>query len=101
MANKVVIDNYNQSIQVRCDGLAVTNSANIKFVQPVVFGYDLGGAPLKIKTILNTSEASSEIVLDSNSASGSLKFGDGMASDPSGNAWTGSNLKNTIFSFGS
>jgi hypothetical protein len=101
LTNRVVINNYNQNIQVRCSGLAVDNSANIKFVQPAVFGYDLGGAPLKIKTILNTSEASSEIVLDSNSISGSLKFGDGMVSDPSNNNWTGSNLKNTIFSFGS
>jgi hypothetical protein len=100
MSNKVVINNYNQNIQVRASGLAVANATNIKFVQPVVLGYDLSGVPLKLKATLSAAEINGEIVMDSNTITGSAKFGTAFAVDPGGNTWTGSNLKNTTFLFG-
>jgi hypothetical protein len=100
MSNKLVIDNYNQNIQVRCANLAVANSSNIKFVQPVVLGYDLSGVPLKLKATLGAAEINGEMVLEGNTITGTIKFGTALNVDPSSNTWTGSNLKNTTFLFG-
>lgn len=100
ITNKLVIDNYNQNIQVRCANLAVADASNIKFVQPVVLGYDLSGVPLKLKATLSAAEINGEIAMDSNTIAGSAKFGTAFAVDPGGNAWTGSNIKNTTFLFG-
>jgi hypothetical protein len=100
MSNKLVIDNYNQNIQVRASGLAVADESNIKFVQPVVLGYDLSSIPLKVRATLNTGVTDSEMILESNTITGAIKFGTALSVDPSGNAWTGSNLKNTTFLFG-
>lgn len=100
MSNKVVIDNYNQNIQVRCANLAVADATNIKFVQPVVLGYDLSGVPLKLKATLSAAEINGEMILDSNTITGAIKLGTALTADPSNNTWTGSNLKNTTFLFG-
>jgi hypothetical protein len=100
MTNKLVINNYNQNIQLRCANLAVADATNIKFVQPVVFGYDLSGVPLKLKATFSGAESNGEMILDSNTITGSAKFGTAFAVDPSNNTWTGSNLKNTTFLFG-
>jgi hypothetical protein len=100
MSNKLVINNYNQNIQVRCANLAVSDATNIKFVQPVVFGYDLSGVPLKLKATLGGAESNGEVIMDSNTITGSAKFGTAFAVDPSNNTWTGSNVKNTTFLFG-
>lgn len=100
MSNKLVIDNYNQNIQVRCANLAVADATNIKFVQPVVLGYDLSGVPLKLKVTLGASEINGEMILEGNTITGTLKFGTALNVDPSNNTWTGSNLKNTTFLFG-
>lgn len=100
MSNKLVIDNYNQNIQVRASGLAVADASNIKFVQPVVLGYDLSSVPLKLRATLNTGVTDSEMVLEGNTIMGYAKLGPSFTVDPSGNAWTGSNLKNTTFLFG-
>jgi len=100
MSNKLVINNYNQNIQVRCANLAVADATNIKFVQPVVLGYDLSGVPLKTKATLSGAESNGEVIMDSNTITGSVKFGTALTVDPSNNTWTGSNLKNTTFLFG-
>lgn len=100
MSNRVVINNYNQNIQVRASGLAVGDASNIKFVQPVILGYDLSNVPLKIRATLNTAEANEEMVLEGNTITGNAKFGPSFTIDPSGNTWTGINLKNTTFLFG-
>jgi hypothetical protein len=100
MTNRVVINNYNQNIQVRCSGLAVGDSANVKFVQPVVLGYDLSGVPLKLKATLSAAEINGEMILDSNTINGAIKFGTALTVDPSNNTWTGSGVKNTTFLFG-
>jgi len=100
MTNKLVIDNYNQNIQVRCANLAVADATNIKFVQPVVLGYDLSGVPLKLKATLSAAESNGEMILESNTITGSIKFGTALTVDPQNNTWTGSNVKNTTFLFG-
>ena len=100
MTNRVVINNYNQNIQVRCSGLAVADSINVKFVQPVVLGYDLSSVPLKVRATLNSASSDSEMVLESNTITGNAKFGPAFVVDPSNNTWTGSGVKNTIFLFG-
>lgn len=100
MSNRLVINNYNQNIQVRASGLAVGDASKIKFVQPVILGYDLSNVPLKIRATLNTAEANEEMVLEGNTITGNAKLGPSFTIDPSGNAWTGINLKNTTFLFG-
>jgi hypothetical protein len=100
MSNRVVIDNYNQNIQVRCSGLTVADETNIKFVQPVVLGYDLSGVPLKLKATLDGAESNGEMILDSNTITGAIKIGTALTVDPSNNTWTGSGVKNTTFLFG-
>jgi len=100
MTNRVVINNYNQNIQVRCSGLAVGDSTNVKFVQPVVLGYDLSSVPLKVRATLNSTSSDSDMVLESNTITGNAKFGPAFVLDPSNNAWTGSGVKNTTFLFG-
>ena len=100
MTNRVVINNYNQNIQVRCSGLAVGDSTNVKFVQPVVLGYDLSSVPLKVRATLDSASSDSEMVLESNTITGNAKFGPAFVLAPSNNAWTGSGVKNTTFLFG-
>jgi len=100
MTNRVVINNYNQNIQVRCSGLVVGDSTNVKFVQPVVLGYDLSNVPLKVRATLNSTSSDSDMVLEGNTITGNAKLGPAFAVDPSNNNWTGSGVKNTIFLFG-
>ena len=100
MSNKLVIDNYNQNIQLKCANLAVGNLTDVKFVQPVVFGYDLSGVPLKIKAILGSGESNNEIFLSQNTINGSISNGPAYVVDPNNSNWVGSNLKNTTFLFG-
>ncbi|NBP01290.1 MAG: hypothetical protein EBU90_14335 [Proteobacteria bacterium] len=100
MSNRLVINNYNQNIQVKCSGLSVADATNIKFVQPVVLGYDLSSVPLKVRATLNSASSDSAMVLESNTITGNAKLGPAFVVDPSNNTWTGSNLKNTTFLFG-
>jgi hypothetical protein len=100
MSNKLVINNYNQNIQAKCANLAVADATNIKFVQPVVLGYDLSSVPLKVRATLDSGISDNEMVLESNTITGNAKFGPALVVDPNNNTWTGSNLKNTTFLFG-
>jgi hypothetical protein len=100
MSNKLVINNYNQNIQAKCANLAVADATNIKFVQPVVLGYDLSSVPLKVRATLDSGVSDSEMILESNTITGNAKLGPAFVVDPNNNTWTGSNVKNTTFLFG-
>ncbi|NBX77273.1 MAG: hypothetical protein EBQ92_12010, partial [Proteobacteria bacterium] len=100
MTNRIVINNYNQNIQVGCSGLAIGNQTNIKFVQPVVLGYDISSVPLKVRATLNSASSDGEMVLEGNTITGNAKLGPAFTVAPDNNNWTGSNLKNTTFLFG-
>lgn len=101
MTNKLVLNNYDQNIELRCNSITIDDAANIKLVQPVVLGYNLGqSVPLKLKATLSAAEINGEMILDSNTITGTIKSGTALTVDPNNNAWTGSNLKNTTFLFG-
>jgi hypothetical protein len=102
LADKLKLSADPQQISVRSANLDVLNASTIKVIQPVIYGYNtIEGVPLNFKASLNGTDSSNyELFLSNNSVAGGVTYGPVLVSDPQGNAWTGSNLKNTEFKYG-
>jgi hypothetical protein len=102
LSDKLKLSADPQQISVRSANLDVPDANTIKVVQPVIYGYNtIEGVPLNFKASLNGTDSSNyELFLSNNSVAGGVTYGPVFVSDPQGNAWTGSNLKNTEFKYG-
>jgi hypothetical protein len=102
LADKLKLSADPQQISVRSANLGVPDENMIKVVQPVIYGYNtIDGVPLNFKTSLNGTDSSNyQLFLSNNSVVGGVTYGPVLVSNPQGNAWTGSNLKNTEFKYG-
>lgn len=99
--NRIKLALNGHNIHVKAANLSVGDNDTIRFVQPVIYGYNtIVGTALNFKSNLsNTDSSNYELYLSNNSNLGGVTLGPVLLTDPQGNSWTSANLKDTTFKY--